>query len=105
MEIPGGGTVQALAINVEAIGQPTVLSLRPERVKLNPAPGSLPNIFSAQVGEVIYLGGHVRTRISVCGHDDFVVKLPNSEGAVQVEPSAVITIGWKAEDCRALDGP
>ncbi|MCS3765895.1 MULTISPECIES: ABC transporter ATP-binding protein [Bradyrhizobium] len=105
VEIPGAGNVQALAINVEAIGQPTVLSLRPERVKLNPAPGSLPNIFSAQVGEVIYLGDHVRTRISVCGHDDFVVKLPNSEGTVQVEPGAVITIGWKTEDCRALDTP
>ncbi|OSI30603.1 ABC transporter ATP-binding protein [Bradyrhizobium canariense] len=105
VEIPGAGNVHALAINVEAIGQPTVLSLRPERVKLNPAPGSLPNVFSAQVGEVIYLGDHVRARVSVCGHDDFVVKLPNSEGAVLIEPGAVITIGWKTEDCRALNVP
>ncbi|MDE5466165.1 polyamine ABC transporter ATP-binding protein [Bradyrhizobium sp. CSS354] len=105
VEIPGAGNVQALAVNVGAVGRPTVLSLRPERVKLNPAPGSLPNVFSAQVAEVIYLGDHVRTRVSVCGHDDFVVKLPNSEGTVQVEPGAVITIGWKTEDCRALDAP
>lgn len=105
VEIPGVGNVQALAVKVEAIGRPTVLSLRPERVKLNPTPGSLPNVFSAQVAEVIYLGDHVRTRLSVCGHDDFVVKLPNSEGVVQVEPGAMITIGWKTEDCRALDAP
>jgi putative spermidine/putrescine transport system ATP-binding protein len=103
VEIPGSGDVHALAVNVEAVGRPTVLSLRPERVKLNPAPGSLPNVFNAHVEELIYLGDHVRTRVSVCGHDDFVVKLPNSEGAVEVEPGAAITIGWKTEDCRALD--
>ncbi|WP_283814691.1 hypothetical protein [Bradyrhizobium australiense] len=31
--------------------------------------------------------------------------LPNSEGSVQVEPGALITIGWKTDDCRALDAP
>ncbi|WP_128948611.1 ABC transporter ATP-binding protein [Bradyrhizobium nanningense] len=105
VEIPGVGNVHALAVKVEGVGQPTVLSLRPERVRLNPTPGSLPNVFSAQVAEVIYLGDHVRTRLSVCGHDDFVVKLPSSEGVVQVEPGAAITIGWNTEDCRALDAP
>ncbi|MCK1479665.1 ABC transporter ATP-binding protein [Bradyrhizobium sp. 197] len=101
VELPGAGTVQALAVNVE-IGDPSVLSLRPERVKLNPALGSLPNVFSAKVLEVIYLGDHVRTCLSACGHDDFVVKLPNSEGSARVVPGTVITIGWAAEDCRAL---
>lgn len=105
VEIPGAGAVQALAINVDAVGGPTVLSLRPERVTLNPTPGSLPNVFSAQVAEVIYLGDHVRARISVCCHDDFVIKVPNSGGVAQIEPGAVITIGWKTEDCRALDAP
>ncbi|WP_377828103.1 ABC transporter ATP-binding protein [Bradyrhizobium lupini] len=103
VEIPSAGTVQALAINVDTAGRPTVLSLRPERVKLNPAPGSLPNVFNARVTELIYLGDHVRTRVSVCGHEDFVIKLPNSEGAAHLEPGAEITIGWKTEDCRALD--
>ncbi|WP_271598477.1 ABC transporter ATP-binding protein [Bradyrhizobium sp. CCBAU 45384] len=105
VELPGAGNVQALAIKVAAVGRPTVLSLRPERVKLNPVPGSLPNVFSARVTELIYLGDHVRTRVSVCGHDDFVIKLPNSESVAQVEPGAEITIGWKTEDCRALDAP
>ncbi|MFK4380892.1 ABC transporter ATP-binding protein [Bradyrhizobium sp. USDA 223] len=103
VEVPGAGSVRALAVNVEAVGQPTVLSLRPERVKLNPAPGSLPNVFVARVAELIYLGDHVRTRVSFCGDSDFVIKLPNSEGVVQLEPGAPITIGWRTEDCRALD--
>ncbi|WP_229172515.1 ABC transporter ATP-binding protein [Bradyrhizobium altum] len=103
VEIAGAGNVQALAINVEAVGRPTVLSLRPERVQLNPVPGSLPNVFSARVTELIYLGDHVRARVSLYSHDDFVVKLPNSEGLVQLEPGTAITIGWKTEDCRALN--
>lgn len=103
VEVPGAGGVQALAVNVAMAGGPTVLSLRPERVKLNPAPGSLPNIFSARIAEVIYLGDHVRARVLVCGQTDFVIKLPNSDGMAQIAPGASITIGWKAEDCRALD--
>jgi putative spermidine/putrescine transport system ATP-binding protein len=105
VDIPGGGPVRALAVNVAGIGQTTTLSLRPERVKINPAAGSMPNLFDAEVRELIYLGDHVRTRVSVCGHEDFVVKLPNAEGGVQFAPGAKITIGWKTEDCRALDAP
>ena len=103
VEIPGSGAIRALAVNVDAVGQATTLSLRPERVKINPPTGSVPNLFKAEVRELTYLGDHVRTRVAVCGHEDFVVKLPNAEGAVQLEPGAKITIGWKTEDCRALD--
>ncbi|MET4484113.1 ABC transporter ATP-binding protein [Bradyrhizobium sp. F1.13.3] len=103
VDVSGETSVQALVMNVDTVGRPTVLSLRPERVKLNPPPGSLPNTFSARVMELIYLGDHLRARVSVCGHDDFVIKLPNSEGVVQLEPGTTISIGWKTEDCLALD--
>jgi len=105
VEIPGSGSVRAMTVNVDGVGLATTLSLRPERVKINPAPGSLPNLFSAEVKELIYLGDHVRTRVSVCGNDDFIVKLPNAEESVVLEPGTTITVGWKTEDCRALDAP
>ena len=105
VQIDGSAAIRALAVNVGAVGQATTLSLRPERVKINPPAGSVPNLFNAEVRELIYLGDHVRTRVSVCGNDNFVVKLPNAEGAVQFEPGAKITVGWKTEDCRALDAP
>ena len=105
VQINGGSAIRALAVNVGAVGQATTLSLRPERVKINPPAGSVPNLFNAEVRELIYLGDHVRTRVSVCGNENFVVKLPNAEGAVQFEPGAKITVGWKTEDCRALDAP
>jgi len=105
VQIDGSAAIRALAVNVGGVGQATTLSLRPERVKINPPSGSLPNLFNAEVRELIYLGDHVRTRVSVCGNENFVVKLPNAEGAVQFEPGAKITVGWKTEDCRALDAP
>ncbi|MEX2649476.1 MAG: ABC transporter ATP-binding protein [Alphaproteobacteria bacterium] len=105
VEIEGGDIVRALSIKVAGVGTPTLLSLRPERVKINPPEGSMPNVFPARVEELIYLGDHIRTRVSVCGHNDFVVKVPNAEGRAPYAPGAQIAIGWRAEDCRALDAP
>jgi putative spermidine/putrescine transport system ATP-binding protein len=103
VEVEGGGKVEALPIKVDGIGAPTTLSLRPERVKLNPVNGICTNIFSARVEELIYLGDHTRVRASVCGNKDFVIKVPNAEGVPDLAPGSTISIGWKKEDCRALD--
>ena len=55
-------------------------SLRPERViVVMPEPGSpAEHICNARAEELIYLGDHIRTRFSVCGNDEFIVKIPNS---------------------------
>ncbi|UWU75819.1 hypothetical protein N2603_38635 [Bradyrhizobium huanghuaihaiense] len=74
VEIAGAANVQALAINLEAVSRPTALSLRLKQMKLNPTARSLPNVFSAQIAEVIYPGDHVRIQASV-----FVIKLQNSD--------------------------
>ena len=98
-----GGLVEALVVNVDAVGARSTLSLRPERVSINPPADSVPNVFDARVEELIYLGDHMRTRFNVCGHDDFIVKVPNAAGHVVLQPGETVKIGWKAEDCRALD--
>jgi putative spermidine/putrescine transport system ATP-binding protein len=99
----GGITVEALAVNVPGVGADTTISLRPERVMINPPSGSCCNQFNARVEELIYLGDHTRVRIDVCGHPDFVVKVPNGEGVPKLSPGDQIPVGWKKEDCRALD--
>ncbi|MDH2356527.1 ABC transporter substrate-binding protein [Bradyrhizobium sp. SSUT112] len=48
------------------------------------------------------MGDHVRVRVSVCVHGGFIIKLPNSEGLVQVEAGKAINVGWKTEDFQAL---
>ena len=103
IEVDAGGSIQALAINVGGVGSRSTLSLRPERVFINPGEGSCPNVFDAEVVELIYLGDHMRTRVSVCGHDDFIVKVPNAAGHVHLQPGQTVKVGWNTEDCRALD--
>ncbi len=98
------GEVQALPVNIAGSqGSRTTLSLRPERVTVEPEPGSLPNIFSGRVEELIYLGDHIRTRMSVCGNDDFVVKVPNASKHAHLKEGEEVRVGWDIEDCRALD--
>ena len=98
-----GVPIFAMAVNVSANGDKSTLSLRPERVVINPQAGSVPNIFDAQVLELIYLGDHIRTRVSLLGRDDFVVKVPNSSDHASLSEGDVVSVGWHQEDCRALD--
>ena len=97
------GTVIGKKVNVGGVGERSTLSLRPERVTVNPEPGSLPNIFSGIAEELIYLGDHIRTRFTVLGHNDFIVKIPNSAVHAHLKEGDTVNIGWNAEDCRALD--
>ena len=103
VETPNGEQVTAKAVNVDGVGSQTTLSLRPERVTVNPESGSCANMVEASVEEVIYLGDHVRTRVSLCGHNDFIIKIPNASGHVNLEYGQKISVGWQSEDCRALD--
>ena len=68
-----------------------------------PEGGGYPNLFEARVEELIYHADHMRARVRVCGHDDFIVKVPNSAGRVHLRPGERVRVGWRAEDCRALD--
>ena len=43
------------------------------------------NIFEGTARELIYLGDHLRTRIHVCGNDEFIVKVPNSAGRIKIK--------------------
>ncbi len=100
VEVEGGMTSRALAVNCGGVGEPTMLSIRPERVALN---GDGPNTTSALVQELIYLGDHIRCRLTVSGHDDFIVKVPNAHGHKHLVVGEETVVSWHTEDCRALD--
>lgn len=103
VEIGNSGTVNAVPISVQSVGSPTTLSLRPERVRINPDSGAYANQFDAEVQELIYLGDHTRCRVSVLGNANFIIKVANAEGVPSLTPGQKVRIGWKSEDCRALD--
>ena len=60
VEVLDRSIVKAKVVNVKGVGAPTTLSLRPERVTVNPESGTCANMVEASVEEVIYLGDHVR---------------------------------------------
>ena len=70
---------------------------------IDPSPDGCANVFDARVEELIYHGDHTRVRVRACGSDDFIVKLPNAAARVQLTAGERIRIGWRVEDCRALD--
>ena len=102
VDLDGGGSVTALPVNVEGVGARTTLSLRPERIEIDP-PADWTNSLDGRVEELIYLGDHIRARLSVAGNDAFIVKVPNREGSVRLKEGTDTRVGWLARDCRALD--
>ena len=98
-----GQSISALNIQKEEIGTACSLSLRPERVMLNPEPGQCVNNFGAKIVELIYLGDHIRCRMNVCANDEFIVKVPNTQPNLTLKEGDDVKVGWHIEDCRALD--
>ena len=103
VEMAAGQPVYARAVNVSQRGEKSTLSLRPERVIIDPDPAAVQNLFEAKVLELIYLGDHIRTRIALLGRDDFIVKVPNSANHATLREGDSVRVGWVQEDCRALD--
>ena len=98
-----GSKVRATAVAVQGLHAPTLLSLRPERVLLNPAEGQADVQASARVKDVTYLGDHLRLRVTAFEDQEIVLKQPNASRTRTVAPGDAIRIGWRAEDCHALD--
>ena len=101
--VDDGGEVSALAINCQGANRRTTLSLRPERAEIDPPNTDGFNTLEGRVEELIYLGDHIRTRLTVAGHDDFIVKVPNTHAHRPMKVGQAATIAWRTEDCRALD--
>ena len=102
VEIDGGGEVRALKVNVSESGNKTQLSIRPERVSINSKSSSEENKFLGKVNELIYLGDHIRIRLTVNNNHDFIVKIPN-EGKIGFTEGDSIELSWSSDDIRALD--
>jgi len=93
-----------MPVNVSKVGERTKVSIRPERVEFQKdrlQEGA--HMLKATVKEFIYMGDVFRTRLSVAGNDDFIIKSRNAPDQVRLKPGQQIEIGWLREDCRALD--
>ena len=102
VETDKGESVIANPIAVKSVGEKTKMSLRPERVMINPA-ADLENKFDASVAEIIYHGDHTRVRVNILDDDQFILKIPNSSDDIKLNVNDKIQLGWSSYDCRALD--
>ena len=90
-------------MNIGAVGSRTTLSVRPERCIVSTKKSAAVSTLDARIEELIYLGDHIRCRMDVAGDDQFIVKVPNTSGQLGLEIGTSLQIGWKNDDCRALD--
>lgn len=103
VKLDEGGTVSAEKVDVGGVGARATLSVRPERVELLVQDGTMANRLSGRIEELIYLGDHIRVRMTVAGTDDFIVKVRNSANRqFGLNKGDEINVGWHTQDCRAL---
>jgi len=104
VRLDSGDIIDAIPVNVSAVGDRTKVSIRPERVEFDKnrlQEGA--HTLKAEVLEFIYMGDIFRTRLRVAGMDNFVIKSRNAPDQTRLVPGQQIEIGWLAQDCRALD--
>ncbi|MGA7973890.1 MAG: ABC transporter ATP-binding protein [Pseudolabrys sp.] len=102
VRLADGTQLKAEKVNVDGVGDTTTLSLRPERVEFD-NPESLDNVVTGRIEELIYLGDHIRIRMTVAGNSEFIAKVRNRGQKRQMSEGQMIKIGWAASDCKALD--
>jgi putative spermidine/putrescine transport system ATP-binding protein len=103
VKLDSSDVVKALAVNVGNKGERTLLSIRPERVEINPLAKNVDVLLRGKIAELIYLGDHIRARLEVAGHDNFIVKVPNKASNESIAHGKTVNVGWSVKDCRALD--
>jgi putative spermidine/putrescine transport system ATP-binding protein len=96
-----GTTVLAAPVNVDGVGARTTLSLRPERVIIDPPQSD--TTLDGRIEELIYMGETIRARLNVEGNDQFIVKVPNRGDGSRLSEGASVKVGWRKDDCHALD--
>jgi putative spermidine/putrescine transport system ATP-binding protein len=98
-------TVTALAVNLDSSDTDVYLSIRPEKVILNPDKHGIrcDNLFEGTIKKIIYIGDHLRLYIRFLGGSaEFIIKQPNSFKFDDLEEGQTVTLGWLSVDCRAL---
>ena len=101
--LDNGDSVKALAVNIDGKGSRTSLSIRPERCVVSPRKQAGLSALKGRIEELIYLGDHIRCRMTVSGNDQFIVKVPNTADQLGLKIGAESYVSWQTEDCRALD--
>ncbi len=100
-----GEEVTATAINVSGAGARTRLSVRSERVIINPQEMQAPNRYEARVLGMDFRGDHTLVHLGLASGTQLEAKIPNGQAEDGFGSDDEIEVGWQAQHCRALDPP
>jgi putative spermidine/putrescine transport system ATP-binding protein len=101
----GGRMVRAELVGEGVCGSRATLTLRPEKVAIDPRGEERQNVIEARVEELVYHGDHTRVRLGLGVDGAFTVRLTHSASGANLKAGETVTIGWRAADCRAFTGP
>ena len=79
-------------------GRPVRLSLRPEKLWLEPA--SHPAGVAGTIEEAVYMGEVIRYAVRVTDRETLLVKVQTKHGAPLYGPGAPVRVEWRPEDVR-----
>ncbi|GAA5646668.1 ABC transporter ATP-binding protein [Vibrio proteolyticus] len=100
----GDYRLRARRVCVDTPGQETVLSVRPEKISIQPERDGCDNLVEGCLREQIYHGDHYRLVVEVASLGVLVLKVPNNTRDTQpLIPGHICRIGWHSQDCHALD--
>jgi putative spermidine/putrescine transport system ATP-binding protein len=100
VDIGDGRRVTARAVNDAAVGRRAVLSLRPERVSVDPANGE--NHMRLPLESIVYVGDSSRLILVGPGGSEFSVKVDRAPFDRGLTRGQQLDVGWRAEDCLAF---
>jgi putative spermidine/putrescine transport system ATP-binding protein len=102
VDLAGGGTLTALAVNVASVGTRTVVSIRPERIVLEPDLAITENVMAGHIEELIYRGSELRVRMKIGGDKQLHATVPIAHATTGLTVGRTIRVGCPAHNCRAL---
>ena len=103
--LDSGEEVTATAINVSGAGARTRLSVRPERLIIDPDEMQVPNRYNARIQSMDFRGDHTLLHLSLASGTPLEAKIANGQAENGFGSNDEIQIGWQAQHCRALDPP
>ena len=100
-----GEEVLATVVNIDGRGSRTRLSVRPERLVINPGEDADLNRFKANVLGMDFRGDHTLLHLRLASGTQLEAKIANALAENGFDSDGSIEIGWHARHCRALDPP
>lgn len=104
VKLQAGPVVEARAADATHVGDPCIVSIRPERVALaaTTARDLGDDALSAVVLEVVYLGDHLRVRLALGEDTELIVKRPAAAGLGGLAVGQPAAVAWQSFHARAF---